>query len=674
MKKRYVFSVVFASLGLLLGMTGCRDAEREKTTNATENRQRANTNDPRWRNELFRSCVLSIRERATYENLATYLNSLNQATDRFNSWIQTQPNFEEWRADPMATETISALDALETLREPIQKTYQMLKNTEDETPLSPEMVAQLQTTAEALKSALESVQNMKSTAFQNLKIELDLTRKYLLGRIVLGKVSQELKSRTLALKKSFDRLGILIGSQRMEFWRTETSNIPTNVGEEFAISYDNDVYTLFEQFLLQDASQWAQGKPMTELEEVRLETRNESDTTGARNKIQVSVEDLNRMTSIFQWTVANIDLRDAKNSAPLLPLEVLLGGTGTVLERAWACILLARQQDLNAFLISVPMGDKTRNLLGFLHNEDVFLYDPELGMAVTKESAKDVPLRWAEACAEPALLENFWKKTGSFAESEILTLENLTASKAYLEASPWYITRRFAVLQEALKNGENRVVMSLSPVEVLEDGTLSEASLDAAFNAPSAIKRRLLRKNAFASVEIWDFPVENTIKRAFSSENQGQVLSQIVMPLCIYFPDGNFNLWRGRMLYLKGILTGPMSAAGYYQKARLSESDLEQFYLAAGPGTMDSYRYFRYEASYALGRISSALGCADAAIDSYTRHVIDAPFLTRRNGARYHAGRMCEEKGDVTEAIAFYNAVEGPMKPQATARKSSLAH
>ncbi|MDO4629331.1 MAG: hypothetical protein Q4C70_09130, partial [Planctomycetia bacterium] len=252
-----------------------------------------------------------------------------------------------------------------------------------------------------------------------------------------------------------------------------------------------------------------------------------------------------------------------------------------------------------------------------------------------------------------------------------------TASRAYLEASPWYVAQRYAVLQEALKNGENRVVMSLAPVEVLEDGTVSEASLDTALNAPSAIKSRLLRKNQFASVEIWDFPLENAVKHAFPSENQeqgvnrpshAQVMSQIVGPLCVHFPDGNFNLWRGRMLYLKGILTGPMSAAGYYQKARLSESELEQFYQAAGPLVMDSYRYFRYEASYALGRISASLGRADAAIDSYTRHVIDAPFPTHRNGARYHAGRMCEMKGDAESARAFYDAVEGPMKAQARAR------
>lgn len=665
MKKTYKYTILLTLSSFLFSLTGCHEVESEKTSpSVVESRQGANANDPRWRNELFQSSILSIRERATYENLAMYLNSLNQVTDRFNSWIQSRPNFEGWHADPMVRETISALDSLETLREPIQKTYQILKNAEDGTPLTPEMVAQLQAVSET----------MKLVTVPQIKDELELTRKFLLGQIVLGKVSPELKTRTLALKESFERLGILIGSRRMEFLRAEASNIPTSVGEKYVIAYDNDVYTLFEQFLLQDVSQWAQGTPMTELEEIRLETRNESDTTGARNKVQISVEDLDRMSAIFQWTVANIDLRDAENGMSLLPLEVLLGGTGTVLERAWVCILLARQQDLNAFLISVPMKDKsgngTRNLLGFLHNEDIFLYDPELGVAVTKvadgEKTENVPLLWAEVCAEPALLENFWRKTGVLTESEVgtLTAENLTASRVYLEASPWYVTQRYAVLQEALKNGENRVVMSLAPVEVLEDGTVSEASLDTALNAPSAIKSRLVRKNQFASVEIWDFPVENVVKRAFEAGKQ----AQIVGPLCVHFPDGNFNLWRGRMLYLKGILTGPMSAAGYYQKARLSESELEQFYLAAGPGVMDSYRFFRYEASYALGRISATLGRADAAIDSYTRHVIDAPFSTYRDGARYHAGRMCEMKGDAEGARVFYEVVEGPMKVQARAR------
>ncbi|MDO4630535.1 MAG: hypothetical protein Q4C70_15255, partial [Planctomycetia bacterium] len=368
MKKIYKYTILLTLSSFLFPLTGCREGESEKTSpSAVESRQGANANDPRWRNELFQSSILSIRERATYENLAMYLNSLNQVTDRFNSWIQSRPNFEGWHADPMVAEMISALDGLEVLREPILKTYQILKNAEDGTSLTPEMVTQLQKTAEVIKSVMESAtetESMTGTASEALSLlkkELELTRKYLLGQIVLGKVSPELKTRTQALKESYDRLGILIGSRRMEFLRAEASNIPTSVGEKQVIAYDNDVYMLFEQFLLQDVSQWAQGTPMTELEEIRLETRNESDTTGARNKVQISVEDMDRMSAIFQWTVANIDLRDAKSGISLLPLEVLLSGTGTVLERAWVCILLARQQDLNAFLISVPMKNKTES-------------------------------------------------------------------------------------------------------------------------------------------------------------------------------------------------------------------------------------------------------------------------------------------------------------------------
>ncbi|MBP3693516.1 MAG: hypothetical protein J6J31_03650 [Thermoguttaceae bacterium] len=647
--------------------------------------QRGDANDPRWRNELFQSSVAAIRERAACENPEQYLNSLNQVTDRFNGWIQSRPPFEGWRPDPMTAQTVEILDLLEPLQTRISEAFRTFRNVPDSTPLTETQAALLKQAADELKDFQTQIPENAPNGFVLLRTAFQKMREVLLFHLIQGQVSPDLKNVLRQQHAVFQQLGILTGSKRMSFSGSEKSTIPLTPDETFTMAYENDVYVLFEQFLLQDVSLWAQGTPQTDREEIRLELRNRSDTTGAQNLVQVSSDDLERMKSIFSWTFANVQtLPDT--APPRLPLEVLLSGEGTALERAWLCILLARQQDLNAFLIEVPSDSGTRLLLGFLRNEEIYLFDPVLGLpvwlpadlkmpadmrkpwdAVRTAGALDaVPARWTDICAEPAILGEFWRLAGW---SGNVTAESLSRSRVLLEASPWYQTQRMAILQDALKNGENRVVMSLAPVEVLADGTISRDSLENAFNAPSALKDQILRKNAFASVEIWTYPVNAVVRRALDPESEMNRL-RIFQLFCTPFPDGFFNLWRGRMLYLKGILTGPMSAAGYYQKARLSETVLEQTYPNGGPALLDFYRGCRCEASYVLGMISFVLNRPEAACDSFTRHVLETGFTRFHASARLRCGMMCERKENWQAAREFYAAL--PEDPAARIRLAFL--
>ena len=216
------------------------------------------------------------------------------------------------------------------------------------------------------------------------------------------------------------------------------------------------------------------------------------------------------------------------------------------------------------------------------------------------------------------------------------------------------------ILQEALKNGENRVILSLDPVEVLPDGTVSAESLETAHNAPSALKAEILKKRQFASVSAWNFPVDTVVRRAFTQD-----FPQILAPYLTQFPDGEYPMWRGQMLYLQGVLTGPMSAAGAFQQARLSEMELEAAFQKAGPATMDHFRVIRALASNSLALISCVMERPDAAIDTYERHVLSTPVTSLHDAARCNAGRMCELKNDPEAAKKFYSEVKGPMKPQA---------
>lgn len=709
MNRNLTYAFILCSFFLLTlpgctrsGNSGRAGAEKGKDgeTSAPLHGTNASANDPRWRNELFQNSVEAIRDRASYENPEQYLNALNQVAARFNGWIQTRPAIEGWKTDPLASAVISRLDELETLRKSVNSTFFLFRNAQDGAEFSPEQAQTLSQLAEALKNIAERFSAPPSEG-ENLPESLRFLarnfqafRERILTQLTLKRVDADLKMSLQGFHLFFEQIGILIGSQRLEFLPAAASNIPTAPGEMFSMAYENDVYPLFEQFLLQDVSRWAQGTVSTELEEIRIETQSLSDTTGVQNRVAVAAEDSERMNAIFEWTVANIDLRPTLphspehpyGTSPQLPLEVLFSGEGTVLERAWLCILLARQQELNAFLIEIPAAEGTvRPLIGFLYNDDISLYDPEMGLQVfvqktdaEAETRKSLwekgrlrvkPALWSEICANPEILNDFWTLAGLPKVSD--AAESVKKARVLLEASPWYLTMRMALLQDALKNGENRVVMSLPPVETLPDGTVSEEMLFGAHNAPASVRSQILRKNTFSSVEVWQWPVDAVIYRALDPNSEMNRL-RLFQKFCTAFPDGNFNLWRGRMLYLKGILTGPMSAAGYYQKARLSESMLEENYAKGGPQAIDFYRECRCDASFYLSLISFMLERTDAALDSYERHVLNTGFEKFRDSARYHCGRMCELKEDWEAARKFYSEVQGPLKTQANARAALL--
>lgn len=636
---------------LLLLAVGCE--KKKNAGQASDARpQVSSVNDPRWRNELFQSNVAAIRNRAEYPSLQQYISSLNLVTQRFNSWLTTRETFEGWAVDPLVQAEVELLDELEPLAAKSFEAYAAFRNIPDETPCTEAQLAQLTELENALKdfSARCSYCAQKGLLPETLTFlaeKLTQFRTNLIAGSALKKVTPELKNQLRAQNQVLAELGILYGSKRMSFAGTENSDVQLQ-----SIAYEKDVYALFEQFLLQDVSLWAQGTPLGELEEIRAENRNQSDSVGAKNKVRISAEDLDRMTSIFQWVVMNV--RIDTNAVFKLPVEILLSGSGSVADRAWLAILLARQQDLNAFVLEVPTQNGTRLLLGFLHGEEIYVFDPEIGRPVLNA---EKPATWSEISENPAILEEFWKRGGFDLQ---ITAEDLAKSRLFLEVSPWYQTQRGMILQEALKNGENRVVLSLDPVEVLPDGTISADSIETAHNAPSALKVEALKKHQFASVSAWDHPVNTVVRRAF-----GLDLNQILTPSLTMFPDGEFPIWRGQMLYFQGVLTGPMSAAGAFQQARLSEMELEAQFQKNGPAVMDHFRLMRTLASNSLALISCVMERPDAAIDTYERHVLSMPFTALHDAARCNAGRMCELKNDPEAAKKFYSEVQGPMKPQA---------
>ncbi|MDO4426229.1 MAG: hypothetical protein Q4D17_10765, partial [Planctomycetia bacterium] len=261
-------------LAILFLTEGCRKSDSVKHSGGqAEVPQNANANDPRWRNELFMSNVASIRGRAVYENPEQYLNSLNQVVDRFNGWIQSRQKFEGWKTDPMLSKQILFLNSLDPLGEKIAELSILFRNSEVNVPLSESQAEVLHDVAENLKIAVAEIPENASMALKMLRERFQKFREFILFQMIQNQISEEMKLRFQSESEFWDQLGILTGTDRLLFKGTRKSNIPLTPGEVFTISYENDVYVLFEQFLLHDVSLWAQGTPQTELEEVRLESR-----------------------------------------------------------------------------------------------------------------------------------------------------------------------------------------------------------------------------------------------------------------------------------------------------------------------------------------------------------------------------------------------------------------
>ena len=91
-----------------------------------------------------------------------------------------------------------------------------------------------------------------------------------------------------------------------------------------------DGFELQEAVWLRDLSNWARGN---------------------------TLDDRQRVAKLFDWIVRNIELdRNSMGRTPQMPWETLLLGHGTALERAWAFILLARQQGIDAAVLATTIA------------------------------------------------------------------------------------------------------------------------------------------------------------------------------------------------------------------------------------------------------------------------------------------------------------------------------
>ena len=460
------------------------------------------------------------------------------------------------------------------------------------------------------------------------------------------------------LRQIVDRLNLWLRSDPPEpTWRRdpfvdtlkpEYKQIPSLVDlEKMEFSY-LDGFGLAEAVWMRDVSSWTRGE---------------------------ALDDVSRAVHLFDWTVRNIaDEPPAVDTAgkPVEPLpqvawEALLYGRGTAWERAWVFILLARQQGLDAAVLAIPgeQGESRPWAIGLLSQGKIYVFDPALGLPLPAQDGvkrgrrglEIQPATLAELAANDALLRRLDADEKYTYPVKADDLKNVAV---LLEASPAYLARRSALLESRL-TGQNKVVLT---------------------TAPSAVAERWKKAPQVSDVQLWRHPYETILQRLQLPTKAVQMYLLSLVPF--YGEQSSIALRRGRLLHLKGKLSGDRSAAWWYQQARPANEDLakevekhlqalkdevkklpaEQRAAALQQGDAMirlnfgvSYR-IKQDASYWLGTLSFDRGNYPSALDYFVNRVLRAALPGEQwlHAAHYNRARTLEAEGSVANAIELYRA------------------
>lgn len=423
-------------------------------------------------------------------------------------------------------------------------------------------------------------------------------------------------------------------------------------GMEFS-HYDG--LTLQEAVWLRDISQWAAGK---------------------------QADGIQKAKNLFDWIARNIQivpdaeeqlLSDGPDRLPLLPCEVLLLGRGTVWERAWVFTLLCRQQKLDAAVLALPVAGGLRLWCVAVLVEkgpgqrNLYLFDPALGVPIpgprglrlNSSGQLDIePATLKQVLDHPELMSRldpdpqskpYWARRADLKRLVVL-----------VEASPVYLSKRARMIESCLA-GQQSVVLST-------DATAQAQRMKATANA--------------ADYKPWPLPYQTLTRRWRATGPEMRLHLAQLLPFVLH---SNTALYKGRIMMLKGKLTGPGEAIEQLQAARPSNNELQSVSIPVV--LRERVQFGKVNASYWLGLIAYQQGHAaddrhttghdaaarfyDSALDYFRKRTLEAmpgadarleQSLRQSYGiiaaaAHYSLGRTYEALGKRDQAVTEYEAV-----------------
>jgi tetratricopeptide (TPR) repeat protein len=361
-----------------------------------------------------------------------------------------------------------------------------------------------------------------------------------------------------------------------------------------------------------------------------------------------AASDLDAAAALFDWTVRNIQLDPpASEDAPQAvtihhPWQALVYGHGTAEHRAWTFIELCRQQGIDAVVLEPKPGahgEPAPLLVGALIDEELYLFDPALGLPLPGE--KQAVGTLAELAGSDALLRSFDVAGMVYP----LTAAQLDGATARIAASPLELSRRSVELEEKLE-GEDFVKLAVDADELAERvGKLPHIAKAALWTAPFQ-----------AIADEFAMPLEpRNPKRQFRPLAAEEIRPFAFQPL----------LWKARVLHFQGNKgkraaerddplaeqrIGHQDAMRAYQDGTVRPTDAALAQLEPEERAMRSAA--KAAASYWVGLLSYDRGNYQVAADWIGERSLDRnPQGKWAPGARYNLARSYEKLGRIDDAI-----------------------
>lgn len=390
---------------------------------------------------------------------------------------------------------------------------------------------------------------------------------------------------------------------------------------------DHDGRLLQEAVWLRDVSRWAQGDDF---------------------------DPVARATSLFDWTVRNVQLDSAADAEPLRPWQVLMYGHGTAEQRAWVFVMLCRQQGLDVVVLTVPESadasdgarGKTKFWLPALFADgQLYLFDTRLGLPILGPDGNGVATL-AQLQADPALLRRLDLEDSAYPVSA----EQLKHVTADIVADPFDLSRRARLLEVQL-TGDDQLALTSNADKVA--GPLKDL--------PGIDKVRL-----------WDMPFAMLRDRLSRSETARGRDARAFLPFA-WRP----TLWKARVLHFQGrdeVVVDPRHPG--LEDTIDDHAEAMQLYTSGAVRPPDRriaelpqkekrriYTTAKADASYWTGLLLFDEGNYAAAENWFSHPKLAAgtgDFW--RDGTRYNLARTYEAEGKTDEARAIYEQDKSPQR------------
>ena len=585
----------------------------------------------------------SMQDYPDLEGLPGY-ETMIQTLDRFNRWIKQREPDPKWKPEPMLEELEKLSRSVAGKVRTVLELLQTLQGTGE--------------TAEARKT-LPAEERTKAVQEDRVRLgttldELDVELRSLAGKSGIpffaayaGQISAlRQKFRSLdsmpnvqeGVVRAFVQQQLAEERQNLQGVARALESFAETVPSASLLFHKYDIDYLKQSVWMRNISNWARG-----------------DKQGS----------LNRAKALFDWTARNIDLRDelvridnqrAVPAALQMPWQTLLLGSGTAWDRAWVFMELLRQQRIDCCLLgnrlpketvpgappAVANGEADRVVfwgIGVLIDGNVHLFFIHEGVPIPGKSGpvtgEKKVLEFPEIAtlsdliAEPELLN----RTMTGDDKPFASGEMLRQTIAALPVTPGSAAMRMKILETELA-GEQTMVL---------------------YTPPHELRDRFGRCEGIASVEIWQHPY----RAFFETANAPQRVGEMMAPFHIQSAKtGEYSLWKGRILYFQGRLSGPISAATCFMDAmtpdRLIQDQMARQQAHEKVITETIYRLVNSWAGYWLGLAAEQEEKWEPAREFFVEKSAIGARTSWNRGVPYNLGRINEAEGKYEEAVRLY--------------------